>query len=386
MLKLRFLSVILLALLLAGCHLIPHDKGMETAPVTQPPVLQQETEAGAEQEELTEAPTEASKEAPTEAPTTVPTTAPTEPPEEHFLLSFVGDCTLGCHTLHTNMGYGFLKVVGDDYKYPFQNVVSYFENDDLTFANLEGTLNNDASPAPGKPFNFRGPEDYVNILTQNSVEVVSVSNNHAMDYGQEGYDATTRVLRDAGVQYVERDSSTLFTTDRGLTVGLYAVMYYHVDEAAMVTAIEELAQQADIVIFAPHWGIEGSFYANEIQIRQAHKAIDAGAHNVWGHHPHVLQRMEKYNDGIICYSMGNFCFGGNMYPKDFDTAIVQMEVIKDGQGTRVGEISVIPCSMSSMEVRNNFQPTPYPEDSKEYARTITKLDGSWRGSNLTVSN
>ena len=385
MMKLRMLSVILLALVLAGCHLIPHDKGMETAPETEQPVIS----TSAEPRETAAAPTEAPTAAPTTEPTTEPATEPTtepEPPEEHFLLSFVGDCTLGCHTLHQNMGFGFPQVVGDDYLYPFKNVVSYFENDDLTFANLEGTLNNDASPAPDKPFNFRGPEDYVNILTQNSVEVVSVSNNHAMDYGQEGYDATTRVLRDAGVQYVERDSSTLFTTDRGLTVGLYAVMYYHVDEDAMVAAIQELARQADIVIFAPHWGIEGSFYANEIQIRQAHKAIDAGADIVWGHHPHVLQRMEKYNDGIICYSMGNFCFGGNMYPKDFDTAIVQMEVIKDGQGTRVGEISVIPCSMSSMEVRNNFQPTPYPEDSREYARTITKLDGSWRGSNLTVSN
>ena len=141
--------------------------------------------------------TEATQPPTTEA-TEPPTTAPTEPPEEHFVLTFAGDCTFGTMPRHKEAANGFHKVVNGDYSYPFRNVLQYFENDDFTMINLEGVLGEDGYAA-NKMFVFRGPAEYTNIMTQNSVEAVTLANNHSLDYGRPGYDATKSILSDAGV-------------------------------------------------------------------------------------------------------------------------------------------------------------------------------------------
>lgn len=106
---------------------------------------------------------------------------------------------------------------------------------------------------------------------------------------------------------------------------------------------------------------------------------------VYGSHPHVLQPVEEYGDGIIYYSMGNFSFGGNNYPRDLDSVILQQEVIRDPDGAiTLGELTMIPCSISSLPVQNNFQPTPYEEGSTEYLRVMDKLTGDWKGADLVV--
>ena len=309
----------------------------------------------------------------TSAAATVPQT--TEPQPERFLLTFVGDCTLGANPHLFGAPLGFPETMGGDYDYPFLNVESYFSQDDLTFANLECALTDTGFPVQ-KAHQFRGKEDYVRILTEHSVEAVSLSNNHSMDYGQEGYDNTRRALENAGVHYVEKDSTCLITTDRGLTVGLYGALYTYIDEEAMVEAISQLRDQADIVIFAPHWGYEKSPHPHEEQIRLAHAAIDAGADLVWGHHTHVLQDMEQYKDGLIFYSMGNFCFGGIVSFFDLDSAIWQQEFLKAPDGTvTLGETTIIPVRISSREDINNYQPTPYAVEDPGYQRVMDKIFG-----------
>ena len=332
-------------------------------------------------------PTEAWQ-SPDDAAETEPTkTAPpeTEPQEERFTLTFLGDCTLGCHTAHTHAGYGFLLTVGQDYAYPFRNVAEYLKNDDFTLANLEGTLCDTGSPV-GMRYSFRGPVDYVNMLTENSIEAVSLANNHANDYGPSGYAQTKEVLEDAEVSYVERDSSTLIPLENGLTIGLYAAVYHGFDEADMVSEIAALREAgADLVIFVPHWGDEGSYDQKQEQIDLGHKAIDAGADIVCGSHPHVLQPIEEYNGGLIYYSLGNFSFGGNGYPKDYDSALLRQEIIRDQDGVRLGRLQIVPVNVSSVADRNNFQPTPYEEGTQEYHRVMSKLDGSFSGPNLKIN-
>ncbi len=327
--------------------------------------------------EPTTAPTE------TEAPTTAPTE--TQPQEERFLLTFVGDCTFGASPANYHAMQGFIKTVGEDYQYPFRNVIDYFANDDCSFINLEGALCRYGYPAQ-KKHTFRGPMEYSAILTENSVEAVTLANNHTLDYGQTGYDDTLQVLQSISVPYAERDSSVVFTLDSGLTIGLYGCVYYKLDVEDMVAEIEAMkAQNVDLIIVAPHWGAEGAYRATDTQVEVGHAAIDAGAHIVWGSHPHVLQPIEAYNGGIIYYSLGNFSFGGNAYPGDYDTALLQQEVIRSADGTvTLGELTIVPCSVSSLPNRNNYQPTPYAADSQEYARVISKLDGSFTGLNLKV--
>lgn len=307
-------------------------------------------------------------------PVQTETAATTGPAQERFLLTFVGDCTLGSQEEHAYAEIGFIKTVGDDYGYPFRYVLDYFEKDELTCINLEGVLS-DEGYALQRNQSFRGPAAYVDILTQNSVEAVTLANNHTMDYGQTGYASTKTGLEAAGIPYVERDSSTIITTQNGLTVGIYGAVYYGMDEEEITAAIRELRKQADIVIFAPHWGSEMKYARTREQIDLAHAVIDAGADFVWGSHPHVLQPMETYNGGVICYSLGNFSFGGNNYPGDYDSALIQQEVIRAADGTvSLGETIVVPVCISSVSSRNNFQPVPYEEGSEDYVRVMKKLD------------
>lgn len=358
--KKTIFTILCILLILCGCKKGGEEQTVATTVETEPAVI-----------------------ATTEAPQP-PTTAPTEPPEEHFTLTFVGDCTLGSAPMHYEMATGFIKTVGEDYAYPFANVAEYFQNDDYTMINLEGVFADEGYPAD-KLFTFRGPSSYINILTQNSVDGVTLSNNHTLDYYQAGYNSTKEILDEAGIPYVERDSSRMFTTESGLTIGMYAATFTvdMEDLTAEVAAMRE--NGAEVVIFAPHWGKECYYYPLTHLEEYARGAIDAGVDIVVGHHPHVLQRMEEYNGGVIFYSLGNFSFGGNLQPTDLDSVLVQQEYIRDAEGNiRRGELTVVPMCISSAPPVNNFQPTPYEEGSEEYQRVMDKLGGLWHGISLPV--
>lgn len=314
-------------------------------------------------------------------------TAPieTEPAQERFLLTFAGDCTFGSNPVNYFADCGFIKTVGEDYTYPFANVIGYFENDEFSMVNLEGPLCDSGNPVQKKHV-FHGPTAYVNCLTENSVEAVTIANNHSLDYGETGYTSTIAALEDAGVPYVERDSSTVVTTQNGLTIGLYAAVYYKLDVEDMVAEITSLrGQGVDLIVFAPHWGTEGTYRPTEEQQRVGHAAIDAGADIVFGSHPHVLQPVEEYNGGIIYYSLGNFSFGGNGDPRDYDTALLQQEVIRDTAGNvTLGQLTIVPACVSSVAGRNNYQPTPYEPGTESYDRVLSKMNGTFSGPNLKI--
>ena len=335
----------------------------------------------------TTAPTQATTaptEKPTLPPTEPPTQAPTEPPFDSFVLTFTGDSTLGTEEGDWSSSDNFINVVGTDYDFPFRNVADIFAADDCTFTNLEGVLaEKGVGTAQNKRFRFRGPLAYTQILTGSSVEAVSLANNHTSDYGPEGLTSTKNALDAAGVKYAEHQRSTLITTESGLKIGLYAISFF-LDESDLRNEIDDMrANGAEIIVVSLHKGDEGYYALTSEQQRIAHFAIDAGADIVWGHHPHVLQRIETYNDGIIMYSLGNFSFGGNRNPKDKDTAVVQQQVIREKDGTvHLGETTIIPCRVSSVPNYNNYQPTPYEVGTEEYDRVISKLDGTFAGADI----
>ena len=346
--------------------------------------------------EPTTLPTTAPATEPTTEPTTVPTTEPvteppteppTEPQPESFILSFAGDCTLANVQGKTGSG-TFLHTVGDKYDYPFADVLPYFSTDECTFINLECVLSDRGSPA-NKMFTFRGPPEYINILTEGSVEYAGVVNNHTMDYGKDAYKDTLALLDGAGIYYAEDKDTVLFTTPNGLKIGVYSHNFPY-EPTGIKTKIKELRDQgAEIVVMCVHWGEEYYFKPNSTQKNIAHYAIEGGADIVYGHHPHVLQNIEHYKDGVIFYSLGNFSFGGNASPADKDTAILQQEIIRDVDGTvRLGELKIIPCYVSGiLSWGNDYQPTPIdPEkDATAYERVLKKLSGTYEKDRLPVS-
>ena len=318
-------------------------------------------------------------------PSSDPTGESTQPAKNSFLLTFTGDSTLGSDPNLFSNGAGFIFTIGNDYQYPYRNISQYFKNDDMTFVNLEGVFANDGAGAT-KLFVFRGPTDYIKILTQSSVEAVTLANNHTMDFGMTGYISTKDTLEKGGVTYVEQDGSAIYTTESGLVVGIYGAAFNR-NDADMRNEIAALRNKgAQVIVAAVHWGNEGQYRATQQQKDWGHALIDAGVDIVWGNHPHTLQPIEQYKDGIIYYSLGNCSFGGNTWPRDLDTAVLQQEVILNADGSvSLGELTIIPCSISSATTgQNNFQPTPYEKDSAQYKRVLSKLDGSFTGPDLTV--
>ena len=95
--------------------------------------------------------------------------------------------------------------------------------------------------------------------------------------------------------------------------------------------------------------------------------------------------MEEYNGKYIYYCLGNWTFGGNTNPRDKDTVIAQLEVVKDVDGSvYVADRKHIPCASSGVVSGNNYQPVPYEEGSEEYYRTLSKLDGTFTGPDLSI--
>ena len=320
----------------------------------------------------------------TEPPVTTTEPETTEPEAETFVLSFAGDCTLG--TDHNSYGAQgtFVNLVGENYGYPFENVLPYFANDDFTFINLEGVFTDSGTPAE-KMFRFRGPTRFAAILPAGSIEVVSLANNHTLDYGQTGYKNTKAALESENITYVEHLKTAMYTTESGLKIGLFGVNYTVGPQTLKNNIAKLKTDGAEVIIVAFHWGIEGSYRTIAAQVNLAHAAIDAGADIVVGHHPHVLQPMEEYKDGIIYYSLGNFSFGGNRNPQDKDTAVIQQVVIREPDGTvHLGDTIAVACRLSSVAGYNDYRPTPYADGSAEQLRVLSKLDGTFTGPDLVL--
>lgn len=325
-------------------------------------------------------PTRADSPAPVE--TSQPKAEEPKPDPDTFVISMLGDCTLASSQRSTD----FDRVIeANGVEWPFSGTVDILSADDFTMANLECSFSDD-DLLSSTTFAFHGPAAYAQILSNGSVEAVTNGNNHTLDYNEKGVEDTRAAVEGVNVGYVSAKESKIFKTERGLKIGIYCPGWRNNTLEGVEKAIPALREKgADIIIYAPHWGEEGKYHPNAEQELVAHAAIDAGADIVCGTHPHVMQRMEEYNDGIIFYSLGNFSFGGNNAPRDRDSVIAQVTVTKAKNGSfKVSGYELIPCCLSSSEGINDYRPVPYEKDSEFYARALSKLDGTFSGPDLTV--
>ncbi|MDC0709058.1 CapA family protein [Stigmatella sp. ncwal1] len=236
----------------------------------------------------------------------------------------------------------------------FKGVKAAADAADLFLVNLECPFTEGGEKLP-KNFNFRARPEFVNTLLAGSVDVVSLANNHMMDYGPQGLLDTLATLEQARIPYFGA-GRTLAEARRPalVTVGgvrfaflgyfflgtrnieppqVYAtettpgVAGHFSDIQVMERMLREdilaAKAQADVVLPYFHWGREGTFEPEPYQIQLARVAIEAGAAGVLGSHPHVLQGMELYQGAPVVYSLGNFVFGGNWNPREKRSALFQ---------------------------------------------------------------
>jgi len=300
-----------------------------------------------------------------------------QPEEITITISAAGDCSLGNHH-EQDYYYSFNQAYdkAEDPGYFFANVKEIFEADDMTIVNLEGVFTESEDRQVERTYNIKGDPSYVEILTAGSVEAVSMGNNHRLDYGAAGSKDTVAALESEGIVYAYDHNVGIYEV-KGIKIG-----YVSVNEVSWGLGSEKLIregiaklqeQEADLIIACCHWGIEKDNYTEDYQNELGRICIDAGADLVLGHHPHVLQGIEEYNGKYIVYSLANFSFGANRNPADKDTMIFQqIFTFVDGRKQETQDAKVIPCSVSSVEKRNNFQPTPL--EGEEAARVIGRLN------------
>lgn len=285
--------------------------------------------------------------------------------DTQITISAVGDCTFGKDPDFPDATSFNAFYDANGPAYFFANVLPFTSADNLTIANCEGTFT-ESNDIQEKEFNFKAPVEYANVFVQGSVEAVNLANNHSFDYDTSGYEDTKAVLQDAGITSFGYDRTNTYEVD-GVKIGLFGVNELDgVDKATslMIQDIERLQKEGCAIIVGTfHWGVEGEYGVTETQVSLAHQAIDAGCDLVLGSHPHVLQGVEYYKQRYICYSLGNFCFGGNTNPMDYRTMIYQQTFpIKNGQ-LAPGEAMrtqtrMVPCLVSSSSSVNDYQPTP----------------------------
>jgi poly-gamma-glutamate synthesis protein (capsule biosynthesis protein) len=272
------------------------------------------------------------------------------------------------------------------YDYPFAEVRRFFNGAHIVIGNLEGPLTTRGKAEQDKTYVFRSPPDKVGQALRNAgFTAVSLANNHTLDFGADGLAQTIEALEAVGIAHIGAGPNLkdarkpVFVETAGTRVALLAYSltlpeHFYAEankpgtafghEAHVRADVTAARKQADIVLVSFHWGQEGKTTLREYQTRLGHVAIDSGAAAVFGHHPHILQGIERYKDGVILYSLGNFTFGS--YSKDAQVSAVA-ELTFDGP--RVAALRLYPINVNNFEVE--FQPKPLT--GANAARVIEEL-------------
>lgn len=285
-----------------------------------------------------------------EFPVPVPESAPKQ--KQTATLLFVGDIMLSRNV-------GRVMAEQNDWSYPFLKVADTLASADLTFGNLEGPISS-RGVKQGSIYSFRADPRSVEGLARAGFDVVSLANNHIWDYGKEAFLDTLDMLTNADISYAGGGADfkaahwPAVWEANGMKVAFLAYTNLvpasftkdgaqpataFIDIAQMTTDIKSAKAQADAVVASFHWGEEYQTAHNAYQERIAKAAIDAGALLVIGHHPHVAQEVERYNGGVIAYSLGNFVFDQN-FSEDTRTGLALRVTLADGAVENVEELPV----------------------------------------------
>lgn len=187
--------------------------------------------------------------------------------------------------------------------------------DNFVVGNFEASVPLVHEPTPNFTFKFSVTPQLLPILAEAGIKYLSLANNHALDYGNDGYRNTLKQLEENdlipfGHPSLVSGSSVSYINLQGKKVAIIAMSNLFTLPAAAEwgPVLEEASSKSDLQIVYIHWGEEYELVHSGSDEVFAKELIDAGVDVIVGHHPHVVQDIWRYGDGIVFYSLGNFIF------------------------------------------------------------------------------
>ena len=331
--------------------------------------------------------------------------------EKEIRLLFVGDVMM------TRYVEKKIKKFNKEYIYPFEKILNYLKTFDYVIANLEGPIS-DKGVKVGSKYSFRMKPEVAEALSKANINIVNLANNNIFDYGKVAFEDTLKNLEKNNIKYFGNSYEPLIIEKEGVKIGFlgFSDFLKHLEVKENKTGIatvndnlseiiKKAKEKVDILIVSFHWGEEYKKIANERQRKIAKIAIDSGADLVIGHHPHIIQNIEKYKDKFIFYSLGNFIFDQNFSKETMIGGGVEVYIRTQTKQTerRLGRITKTRANADYMQtntdlipiiqniyfrkfyLNNNFQIenmserlVPYELDKKIYLLREAKTSEEWQ--------
>ena len=269
--------------------------------------------------------------------------------QQHGEITFhaVGDVMLGDSPQCFGHGVGS-RIESHGPLFPFDLVAETLREGDVVFGNLEIVLSRHDRKADRFPaIEYRAQPEAIRGLVACGFDVMNAATNHTMEHGQPALEETLDLLAENGIKSVGVDvlrkniNRYCFLEKNGIRfcfVGYnFRPQQYFIDEPSWPTPdrdlimkdIDALRDRADCIVVSMHWGDEFITYPSPEQVELGHALIDHGANIVLGHHPHIIQGVERYKGGVIAYSLGNFVF--DMWPERLRKSMILKCKISKGK-------------------------------------------------------
>jgi len=290
--------------------------------------------------------------------------------KSYATLTAVGDIMLG----DFHPGIGVRSILQKNNLFLFKYVKNILESD-LTFGNIETVLSNLNQKNTYKNLMLRGLPTFTKQLKKVGFNIVNVANNHLQEYGEEVALDSINNLKKEGFKIIGIDKlQPQIITVKNIKFAFLGyslhpeqsicnkVIYSQGSAEKIKTDVMKAKKQVDYLIISLHWGDEYIETPSEKQILFARQIIDNGADVILGHHPHVLQNVERYNNGIIAYSLGNFI--SDMHPTKTKKSIILKITFSKNE---IKNINIVP-----IQFNRNYQPKPLKQ--KRAKKIIEKIN------------
>lgn len=279
------------------------------------------------------------------------------------------------------------------YNYPIEKLAPVLDGYDIVFSNLETPIGTKGKQVKGKPYCFLVHPNYAEPINKMHLDVVSIANNHIMDYGNIALVSTMTWLDNNSIKYtgagknLDEARKPAIIVRKGIEFVFLAynerppASFYAKKNSPGTTSadlneitedIKKYKKKTNIVLVSMHWGIENTLYPQTYQTVLARAIIDAGADVIIGHHPHWIQGVEIYKKKPIFYSLGNLINGFyNRIEKDNFVAVLRYK------GIKLRRIEVIPIAGQNTLI--DFQPYRLTgKEADEHLAMIGRISAKFR--------